>query len=55
MLKRWRHVSLYASLHAVFWNLVALVITSSKTTYGYRELQVSRKLVYVPRHYKLVS
>ena len=28
-------VSLHVSLHAVFWNLVALVITSSETTWDY--------------------
>ena len=36
------------SLHVMFWNLVALVITSDKTTWGYRELHVSRKLEHVP-------
>ena len=44
-------VSLHVSLHAVFRNLVALVITSGETTWGYRELQVSRKLEHGPRHY----
>ena len=39
------------SLHAVFRNLVAFVITSSETTWGYRELQVSRKLEHEPQHY----
>ena len=44
-------VSLHGSLHAVFWNLVALVITSGETTWGYRELQMFRKLEHGPRHY----
>ena len=39
------------SLHVVFRNLVAPVITSGETTWGYRELQVSRKLKHGPRHY----
>ena len=50
-LKRWRLVS----LHAVFRNLVAPVITSGETTWGYRELHVSRKLEHGPRHYTNVS
>ena len=41
-------VSLYISLHTVFQNLVALVITSDKTMWGYQELQVSCKLKYGP-------
>ena len=44
-------VSLYVTLNAVFYNLVALVITSSKATGGNRELQVSGKLEHGPRHY----
>ena len=51
MLKRWRLGSLYACLHAVFRNLVALVITTDETTWGYRKLHVSRKLEHGPRHY----
>ena len=47
MLKRWRVVS----LHAVFQNSVALVITSGKTRWGYREIQVFRKLEHGPQHY----
>ena len=43
------------SLHVVFWNLVAPVITSSKTTWGYRELQMSRKLEHGPRHYNFLD
>ena len=39
------------SLHTMFRNLVALVITSGKTTEDYRELQVSRKLEHRPQHY----
>ena len=39
------------SLHVVFWNWVAPIITSGKTTWGYRELRVSRKLEHGPRHY----
>ena len=39
------------SLHVVFRNLVAPVITNGETTWGYRELQVSRKLGHGPRHY----
>ena len=48
-------VSLYVSLHAVFRNLIALVITSGKTAGSYRELQVSRKLEHGPRHYNTTS
>ena len=48
MLKQVRLVSLYTSLHTVFRNLLALVITSDKTTWGYRELQVFRKLEHGP-------
>ena len=44
-------VSLHVNLHAVFRNFVKLVITSGKTMWGYRELQVSRKLEHGPRHY----
>ena len=40
------------SLHTVFQNLVALVITSGDTTWGYRKLQVSRKLEHGPQHYR---
>ena len=47
MLKRWRLIG----LHAVFRNLVALVITSGETTCGYQELHMSRKLEHGPRHY----
>ena len=43
------------SLHVVFWNLVAPVITSGKTTWDYKELQVSRKLEHGPWHYSLTS
>ena len=39
------------SLHTVFWNLVVPIITSDEITWNYRELQVSRKLEYGPRHY----
>ena len=46
-----RLVSLHVSLYVVFRNLVALVITSGETTWGYWELQVSRKLEHGPRHY----
>ena len=46
-----RLVSLHVSLHVVFQNLVALVIASDKTMWGYRELQVSRKLEHGLRHY----
>ena len=52
MLKRWRLVSLHTSLYAVFRNLVALVITSGETTWGYRELHVSHKLEHGPQHYR---
>ena len=41
------------SLHVVFRDLVAPVITSGETTWGYRELQVSRKLEHGPRHYRI--
>ena len=44
-------VSLYISLHIVFWNLVALEITSDKTTWSYRELQMSCQLEHGLRHY----
>ena len=44
-------VSLHVRLHIVFRNLVVLVITSGKTTWGYRKLQMSRKLEHWPRHY----
>ena len=43
--------NLHVSLHTVFQNLVAFVITSGETTGGYRELQVSRKLEHGPWHY----
>ena len=33
--------------------LVAFIITSGETTWGYQILQVSRKLEHAPRHYKL--
>ena len=46
-----RLVSLHVTLHTVFWNFVALVITSGKTTWDYWELQVSRKLKHGPWHY----
>ena len=36
------------SLHVVFWNLVVSVITSGKTTWGYRKVQVSHKLEHRP-------
>ena len=39
------------SLHVVFQNLVAPIITSGKTTWGYKELQVFRKLEHGPWHY----
>ena len=39
------------SLHVVFRNLVAPIITSGETTWGYQELQVSRKLEHGPRYY----
>ena len=52
MLKQWRLVRLHASLHKVFRNLIALVITSGETTWSYRELQVLRKLEHGRRHYK---
>ena len=32
------------SLYVVFWNLVAPVITSGETTWGYRKLELFRKL-----------
>ena len=51
MLTRWRLVSLHASLHTVFRNLIALVITNDKTTWGYRELLLSRKLEHRPRNF----
>ena len=44
-------VNLHVSLHVVFRNLVALVITCSETTWGYWELQVFRKLKHRLRHY----
>ena len=44
-------VSLHVSLYTVFQNLVALVITSSETTWGYQELQVSHKLEHRLQHY----
>ena len=44
-------VSLHVSLHVVFRNLVALVITIGKTIWGYRELQVSCKLKHGSWHY----
>ena len=50
-----RLVSLYISLHAMFQNLVTLIITSGKTMWGYQELQVSYKLVHGPRHYNYLS
>ena len=40
------------SLHVMFRNLVASVITSGETTLGHRELQMFRKLEHRPRHYK---
>ena len=39
------------NLHVVIRNLVALVITSGETTWGYQKLHVSRKLEHGPRHY----
>ena len=39
------------SLHVVFRNLVARVITSGETTWGYRELHASRKLEHGLQHY----
>ena len=39
------------SLHAVFRNLVALVITSGKTMGAYRELQMSSKLEHRLQYY----
>ena len=50
-----RLVSLHVSLHVVFRNLVALVVTSDKTMWGYREVQVSRKLEHGPRHYNALQ
>ena len=44
-------INLHVSLHAVFWNSVALVITIGETTWGYQELQMFHKLEYRPRHY----
>ena len=44
-------LGVHVSLHLVFRNLVALVITSGETMWDYRELQVSRKLEHGPRHY----
>ena len=42
----WNYVEMagLVNLHVVFQNLVALVITSSRTTWGYQEQSVSRKL-----------
>ena len=48
-------VSLHISLYVVFQNLVALVITSGETTWGYQELQGSHKLKHRPRHYNWFS
>ena len=49
----WNHVKMagLVSLHVMFRNLVAPVITSGETTWGYQALQVSRKLKHGPRHY----
>ena len=49
----WIYVKMagFVSQHVVFQSLVAPVITTSKTTWGYRELQVSRKLEHRLRHY----
>ena len=39
------------SLYLVFRNLIAPVITSGKTTWGYQKLQVFRKLEHGPQYY----
>ena len=44
-------ISLHISLYTVFRNLVALVITSCKTTRGYWKLLIFRKLEHRPQHY----
>ena len=51
----WNYVEMagLVSLHVVFRNLVAPVITSGETTWGYKELQVSHKLEHGSRHYTL--
>ena len=38
------------SLHVIFRNLVAVIITSGETTCSYWELEVSHKLEHGPRH-----
>ena len=43
------------SLYTLFRNLVVLVITSSKTTWSYQELQVSRKLKHGRQLYKRLA
>ena len=48
-------VSLNMSLHAVFRNLVALIITSGETTGGYQELQVFRKMEHGLRYFTLIG
>ena len=48
-------ISLYVSLHAVFQNLVILVIINDKTMQSYQELQMSRKLEHTPRDYNCLS
>ena len=52
----WNYIEMVEliSLHVVFRNLVAPVISSGETTWGYKELQVSRKLEYGPWHYIFV-
>ena len=49
----WNYIKMVGlvNLYVVFRNLVVLVITSSKTTWGYRKLQVSHKLEHKSRHY----
>ena len=53
----WNYVEMakLVSLYIVFRNLVARVIIGGETTWGYRELQVSRKLKYRPWHYNCLS
>ena len=49
----WNYVEMagLVSLHVVFQNLVVPIITSGETTWGYRELQMSRKLEHGLRYY----
>ena len=48
MIGNYFEIARLISLYVVFWNLVVLVITSGKATWGYWELQVFCKLKHWP-------